>query len=209
MGGKYWESWGIFREFCQSGKVGTMILSHDEREYGVLPLIRGLYSGKIQWRSHWCQWSLASCHTTEVSLVEEHSMDDLGMGMAFTLVWDTRVCHRGLQACHACDRSLHHGQLSHGTPSPQQTDKHVWKHYLPANSLADGNQLTPEACFVFHRLWQCKWAICLSSRDSQHRRYLLLFTRWSNLFGRSHKCTLSQWLKSQEVTVIKPLINPG
>ena len=33
-------------------------LSHDEREHGVLPLERGLYSGKVQRRSRWSLWSL-------------------------------------------------------------------------------------------------------------------------------------------------------
>ena len=34
---------------------------------------------------------------------------------------------------------MHHGQWSHGTPSPrEQTNRHNWKHYIFANSLAGG-----------------------------------------------------------------------
>ena len=40
----------------------------DEREHSVLPLIHGLYSGKIQQRTHWSQWSLVSCHVIKVLL---------------------------------------------------------------------------------------------------------------------------------------------
>ena len=46
------------------GSVDT--LSHNEREHSVLPSMCGVYSGMLQQRSHLFQWSLTSCHVTEV-----------------------------------------------------------------------------------------------------------------------------------------------
>ena len=34
-----------------------------------------------------------------------------------------------------------HVWSSHGTPAPEQTDRHDWKHYLLATSLAGGNKM--------------------------------------------------------------------
>ena len=51
-------------------------LSPGESGHGVLPFILGLYWRKIQRRSHWFQWSLASCHITAyivlVTALKEH-----------------------------------------------------------------------------------------------------------------------------------------
>ena len=55
--------------FLQDVNYLNSRLLHDKREHGVLSLIHELYAEKIQWRSHWSEWSLASCHITEVSLL--------------------------------------------------------------------------------------------------------------------------------------------
>ena len=44
-------------------------LSRNEREHGVLPLIRGFYLRNIKGRSQWSQWSLASYHVTACLLL--------------------------------------------------------------------------------------------------------------------------------------------
>ena len=42
-----------------------------------VPLIRGLYSGRIQRRTHWSQWSLVSCHVTEVMPFGGNDLEDI------------------------------------------------------------------------------------------------------------------------------------
>ena len=97
--------------------------------------------------------------------------------------------------------------------------------YYYRSQLGQGNVFTA-VCDSVHR-WGCLPQCMLGSPPpppggdtgiirSTSGRYAsywnaFLFTRWPNLLdmGTSHKCTISQWLKSQEVTVIKPLINPG
>ena len=46
----------------------------------LIALICGLYSGKIQWRSYWAQWSLANYH------VAQDYIGGNDLGIVFTLV---------------------------------------------------------------------------------------------------------------------------